>query len=147
MFRWWRNDFFHKCSQILSDEGTLQIQVITIPDERYEIYRKNCDFIQKFIFPGGLLPSLKYIQESANKFGFQLTEKTSLRTDYAKTLKFWSDNLSQNWHSLSELGFSEMDYRKFQYYFAYCEGGIFVRAHRQHSTIIHEIIKCGTKFL
>ena len=116
------NDFFHKCSQILSDEGTLQIQVITIPDERYEIYRKNCDFIQKFIFPGGLLPSLKYIQESANKFGFKLTEKTSLRTDYAKTLKFWSDNLSQNWHSLSELGFSEMDYRKFQYYFAYCEG-------------------------
>ena len=64
----------------------------------------------------------KYIQESANKFGFKLTEKTSLRTDYAKTLKFWSDNLSQNWHSLSELGFSEMDYRKFQYYFAYCEG-------------------------
>ena len=116
------NEFFHKCSQILNDKGTLQIQVITIPDERYEIYRKNCDFIQKFIFPGGLLPSLQYIKESANNFGFKITEQTSLRIDYVKTLKYWSDNLSENWNALAELGFSELDFRKFQYYFAYCQG-------------------------
>tara|TARA_B100001142_G_C14325435_1_gene652055 strand:+ start:899 stop:2071 length:1173 start_codon:yes stop_codon:yes gene_type:complete len=116
------NEFFHKCSQILNNEGTLQIQVIIIPDERYEIYRKNCDFIQKFIFPGGLLPSLQYIEESAKSYGFKITEKISLRTDYAKTLGYWSENLSKNWNSLNELGFSEMDFRKFQYYFAYCQG-------------------------
>ncbi len=116
------NDFFKKCAQVLNINGTIQIQVITIPDERYDSYRKNCDFIQKYIFPGGMLPSLGIIQKAAQENGFRILKTRSLGNDYVKTLRAWRDNLSSNRKNWQNIGFDDSDYRKFEYYFSYCEG-------------------------
>ena len=117
------NDFFKKCAQILNKNGTIQVQVITIPDEHYDSYRKNCDFIQKYIFPGGMLPSLGIIQKSAQENGFEILKMRSLGSDYVKTLRAWRNNLYSNRQNWKDIGFDNSDYRKFEYYFSYCEGG------------------------
>ena len=117
------NDFFEKCARILNKNGTIQVQVITIPDEHYDSYRKNCDFIQKYIFPGGMLPSLRIIQEAAQRNGFEILKTRSLGSDYVKTLKAWRNNLHSNREALKDINFNNSDYRKFEYYFSYCEGG------------------------
>ena len=117
------NDFFKKCAQILNKNGTIQVQVITIPDEHYDSYRKNCDFIQKYIFPGGMLPSLGILQKSAQENGFEILKTRSLGSDYVKTLRAWRNNLYSNRKDWKDIGFDNSDYRKFEYYFSYCEGG------------------------
>ena len=117
------NEFFKKCAQILNKNGTIQVQVITIPDEHYDSYRKNCDFIQKYIFPGGMLPSLGILQKSAQENGFEILKTRSLGSDYVKTLRAWRNNLYSNRKDWKDIGFDNSDYRKFEYYFSYCEGG------------------------
>ena len=117
------NEFFKKCAQILNKNGTIQVQVITIPDEHYDSYRKNCDFIQKYIFTGGMLPSLGIIQKSAQENGFEILKMRSLGSDYVKTLRAWRNNLYSNRQNWKDIGFDNSDYRKFEYYFSYCEGG------------------------
>lgn len=114
--------FFEKCSSLLKKGGTIQIQVIIVPDERYDSYRRNCDFIQKYIFPGGELPSLGVIDDAANKFGFSLNRSKSIGEDYVVTLQRWRERLHANAETISNLGFSEKDFRRFDYYFSYCEG-------------------------
>jgi cyclopropane-fatty-acyl-phospholipid synthase len=116
------DQFFLKCSKLLADNGSLQIQVITVPDNRYESYRNNCDFIQKHIFPGGMLPSLEIIEKSAKKNGFELMHSNSLRKHYEQTLRTWRSNLLERWDKNQVSGFGLRDYRKFYYYFSYCEG-------------------------
>ena len=114
--------FFEKCALLLKKGGTIQIQVIIVPDERYESYRRNCDFIQKYIFPGGELPSLGVIDDAANKFGFSLNRSKSIGEDYVVTLQRWRERLHANAETISNLGFSEKDFRRFDYYFSYSEG-------------------------
>ena len=117
-------EFFRKCDSLLNEDGTLSIQVITIPDERYESYRKNCDYIQKYIFPGGMLPSMSSITESAcyaNNFVIQ--DNLSIGKHYEQTLRIWRNNLTDSSNDILRLGFSTKDIRRFYYYFSYCEGG------------------------
>ena len=116
-------EFFEKCSSLLQRGGTLQVQAITIPNQRYQSYRKNCDFIQKYIFPGGLLPSSKRIMHAASNAGLKLTDSTSTKSNYSKTLAHWRKNLVDNKEYLSEVGFEPLEIRLFLYYFSYCEGG------------------------
>jgi cyclopropane-fatty-acyl-phospholipid synthase len=116
------DSFFLKCSKILKENGTLQIQVITIPDNRYETYKNNCDFIQKYIFPGGILPSLEKIRTSSFKNGFRLQKTKSIKKDYVQTLWHWRKNLHNNWNNITSFGFTDRDFRRFDYYFAYCQG-------------------------
>ena len=114
--------FFEKCSTLLDSSGSLQIQVIVVPDDRYDSYRKNCDYIQKYIFPGGLLLSQKILNESADKHGFQIYRSERIGHHYSKTLAMWRTNLESNRSKIENLGFEERDFRKFFYYFCYCEG-------------------------
>jgi len=114
--------FFKKCQTLLRPSGTIQIQVITIPDERYDSYKRNCDFIQKYIFPGGQLVSLEVLRRAAKDAGFQIYREVSIGFHYATTLKMWRDNLLSNWESIMRDGFKEPDLRRFLYYFHYCEG-------------------------
>ena len=95
------NDFFIKCAQILNKNGTIQVQVITIPDERYDSYRKNCDFIQKYIFPGGYIPSLSDIVDDCQKLNINITDIEILRLHYAHTLTCWYSNVLKNKNILS----------------------------------------------
>ena len=116
-------EFFEKCSSLLQRGGTLQVQAITIPNQRYQSYRKNCDFIQKYIFPGGLLPSSERIMHAASNAGLKLTDSTSTQSNYSKTLAHWRKNLVDNKEYLFEMGFEPLEIRLFLYYFSYCEGG------------------------
>ena len=114
--------FFEKCSNLIRTNGSLQIQVIVVPDDRYDTYRKNCDYIQKYIFPGGLLLSERLLNNSAAKYGFEIYRSEEIGHHYAKTLASWRTNLESNWPAVKQLGFKERDFRKFFYYFSYCEG-------------------------
>jgi cyclopropane-fatty-acyl-phospholipid synthase len=114
--------FFKKCSTLLDSGGSLQIQVIVVPDDRYDTYRKNCDYIQKYIFPGGLLLSQKILNDSANKHSFEIYRSEKIGHHYSKTLAIWREKLKSNWPKIEQLGFEERDFRKFFYYFSYCEG-------------------------
>lgn len=115
-------DFFIQSNKLLKNNGILSLQVITVPNERYESYRRNCDFIQKYIFPGGLLLSHKYILETMNK-NSNLIEKEyiSIGEHYVKTLEHWKENFSNNLDKINTLGFSDKFIRKFIYYFSYCQ--------------------------
>ena len=115
-------DFFQKCASLLNHDGTLQIQVITIPHERYNAYKNNCDFIQRYIFPGGLLLSLEHIRDAAKSAGFQIYKEYSIGHHYATTLNHWKNNFLNNYEKINKLGFPETDIRRFLYYFSYCEG-------------------------
>ena len=116
--------FFKKCSDLIKPNGKLILQVITIPDQRYRSYKTNPDFIQKHIFPGGILPSLyeltKAIKNSSN---LKLDQVENIGVHYAKTLQIWRSKFNENKKSILNLGFDEMFIRKWNYYFSYCEAG------------------------
>ena len=114
--------FFKHCSDLLSDTGSLQLQVINIPHNRYDQYRKNCDFIQKYIFPGGLLPSLNRLENASEKNSFVIDKAMSIGQDYALTLEKWKSNLESNSLDMVSAGFSTKLLRQFNYYFSYCSG-------------------------
>ena len=117
-------DFFSQCSNLLSDNGLLSIQVITMPDERYENYRKNVDFIQKYVFPGGHLPSLDALNTASSiQNSFSLQNMNNIGTHYAKTLHSWNLNLQQNKEKIIDLGYSERLIKIWEYYFGYCQAG------------------------
>ncbi|MFL2746671.1 MAG: class I SAM-dependent methyltransferase [Dehalococcoidia bacterium] len=115
-------DFFQHSNILLKQNGSLALQVITVPDDRYESYRKNCDFIQKYIFPGGLLLSHKHILDTMNA-NSDLEEKSylSIGEHYVKTLQLWRQNFQNNFDQINKMGFQENFIRKFLYYFSYCE--------------------------
>ena len=114
--------FFQHSAYLLDETGTLQIQVITVPDDRYDVYRNNCDFIQKFIFPGGLLPSLGTLHSAAAQSGFILSQSESIGHHYATTLRHWKSRMRHNKKKLLARGYNQEDLRRFEYYFSYCEG-------------------------
>ena len=117
-------DFFTQCSNLLSDNGLLSIQVITMPDSRYESYRKNVDFIQKYVFPGGHLPSLGALNHASSiQNSFSLQNMNNIGTHYAKTLFSWNQNLQQNKQKIVELGYPEKLIKIWEYYFVYCQVG------------------------
>ena len=125
-------EFFQKCASLLKNGGTLQIQVITIPHSRYDAYKNNCDFIQKYIFPGGLLLSLETIKHAAHAAGFTIYNESSIGLHYAKTLSHWRKNFMRNYDTILELGFEATDIRRFLYYFCYCEGAFLSDAIDDH---------------
>lgn len=115
--------YFDRCGELLKPGGLMALQAITIPEERYDNYRKNCDWIQKHIFPGGHLPSLELIQELASHAHLKAQSKISIGQDYAKTLAIWHETLLKNKKQLLEKKFDQSFLRKWQYYFSYCEAG------------------------
>ena len=101
----------------------MALQSIVIPHERYDQYRKNCDWIQKYIFPGGHLPSIEVIEGHCQNAALSVGSISRIGLDYAKTLSIWCEELMKNRLRLSEMGYSEAFIRKWQYYFCYCEAG------------------------
>ena len=121
-------DYFHTLDRLLKPGGLAVIQVITIPDQRYESYRRGCDFIQKHIFPGGHLPSLKALTEAiTHRSGFFVEHLENIGPHYAETLRRWREALKQNEGQALSLGFSVSQLRAWEYYFAYCEAGFAAR--------------------
>jgi cyclopropane-fatty-acyl-phospholipid synthase len=116
--------FFEKCSSLLKDDGLCLIQAITIPDQRYDFYRQETDFIKRYIFPGGHLPSLGVIQKCLGQnTNMQLTDLEDIGYDYALTIREWNKRLQSNLCQLKALGYDDNFIRMWEFYFCYCEAG------------------------
>jgi cyclopropane-fatty-acyl-phospholipid synthase len=120
--------YFTKCDQLLKKNGILALQVITSPDSRFESLKKGVDWIQKYIFPGSLLPSVGAINSSINRTGdLTLVDLKDIGLDYAKTLKLWYDSFNANLAKVKTLGFDDTFIRKWNYYLCYCEAAFAMR--------------------
>ena len=117
------NKYFSMIKNNLTPGGTGAIQAIIIKDELYDQYRKSEDFIQKYIFPGGFLPSLQSIRDHTKKSGLQLKEYKSYGIHYSNTLKKWRENFIYSWSDISKQGFDQSFKKIWDFYFSYCEAG------------------------
>lgn len=118
------DSYFVIVSQSLKSNGRAVIQAITIPDERYEKYSRNCDWIQKHIFPGGHLPSPGAIRQHVDAAGGAFVQSVhSFGHDYAETLRRWADSFNAAEEAIDTLGFDATFRRKWNYYLSYCEAG------------------------
>jgi cyclopropane-fatty-acyl-phospholipid synthase len=115
--------FFAKCSSLLRPDGLFAVQAITIPDQRYDRYRRSVDFIQKYIFPGGCLPSPGAITGSVGRVtDFQFAHIEDFSQHYARTLSCWREEFHTNLDAIRDLGMTEQFLRLWDYYLCYCEG-------------------------
>lgn len=120
--------FFSKCERLLKPSGVLAMQVITIPDQRYDAYAKSTDFIQKYIFPGGHLPSLNKVLEITSKHTrLNLLHLEEFAEDYAKTLHLWEKNFTAKLDEVKALGFDDYFIRMWKMYLSYCESAFTTR--------------------
>lgn len=114
--------FFKKCESLLKPDGMMVMQVITMPDNRYGAYEKGTDFIQKYIFPGGHLPSVAKILATTSKHTrLNLMHLEEFGEDYAKTLQHWHKNFKTHISNIRSLGFDEYFERMWTMYLNYCE--------------------------
>ena len=115
--------YFEKIKKSLKENGSAAIQGITIRDDLFERYRNSEDFIQKYIFPGGFLPSLNFMKSLIKKNNLNLLKVNSYSNDYAKTLAIWRENFLKVWGNITPLGFDETFKRMWEFYLSYCEAG------------------------
>ena len=117
------DQYFGTIKNVLNYGGTAAIQGIVIKDELFERYRANEDFIQKYIFPGGFLPSIQFMENLIKKNDLKLEKINTYSDDYARTLATWRKNFLSAWEKISPLGFDEYFKRMWEFYLSYCEGG------------------------
>lgn len=115
--------YFTQLRDRLVPGGYAGIQAITIQDRFFNAYRREVDFIQRYVFPGGMLPSPQVLKSLGEKFGVPVIRERIFGEDYAKTLATWRDNFRAAWPNLRPLGFDERFRRLWEYYLAYCEAG------------------------
>ena len=128
--------FFKKCQELLKPSGVLVLQVITIPDQRYKAYSKGSDFIQKYIFPGGHLPSILKILETTSKHTrLNLNHLEEFTEHYAKTLNIWHENFEKKLEEVKKLGFDEYFIRMWKMYLNYCEAAFLTRNINLHQLV------------
>ncbi|WP_018176027.1 cyclopropane-fatty-acyl-phospholipid synthase family protein [Thioalkalivibrio sp. AKL8] len=119
---WWPT-FFAKVRSCLRPGGRAALQVITIAEEAFEYYRRNADFIQLYIFPGGMLPSVPRFNAEAERAGLAVEDQALFGEDYARTLRHWHREVRQAEPVIEALGYSQSFLRMWRYYLAYCEVG------------------------
>ncbi len=117
------DQYFGTIKNVLNYGGTAAIQGIVIKDDLFERYRANEDFIQKYIFPGGFLPSIQFMENIIKKNELKLEKINTYSEDYARTLATWRKNFLGAWEKISPLGFDEYFKRMWEFYLSYCEGG------------------------
>ncbi len=115
--------YFAMLRDRLRPDGKAGLQVITIQDEMFDVYRREPDFIQKYIFPGGMLPSPSALEAVAEKAGLSLDREKIFGLDYARTLAIWRDRFTAAWPDIKGLGFDERFRRLWEFYLSYCEAG------------------------
>jgi cyclopropane-fatty-acyl-phospholipid synthase len=129
-------NFFTKCSSLIKDDGLMLLQAITIADQRYDHYRTNVDFIQRYIFPGGCLPSINVMASMLTKHTDMVIDNIQdIGIDYARTLNDWHHAFINNWHHIEKLGFDERFKRLWQFYLCYCEGAFLERVISTHHLV------------
>jgi cyclopropane-fatty-acyl-phospholipid synthase len=120
--RYWPT-YFETLRQRLRPGGVAVIQVITIADEDFRHYRRTTDFIQRFLFPGGMLPSVTVMRTEAANAGLMLRSELRFGASYARTLAEWRSRFLASWPAIEALGFDDSFRRLWEYYLCYCEAG------------------------
>ncbi len=115
--------YFRAVHDLLKPNGLAAIQAITINESSFIDYKKAPDFIQRYIFPGGMLLTKQAMYEQGKKAGLKLEQSVNFAKSYAKTLALWRENFIKQWPKIKELGFDEEFKRKWIYYLSYCEAG------------------------
>ncbi len=116
-------NYFNTIKENLVDGGTAAIQSITIDDSIYDRYKSKTDFIQKYIFPGGFLPSKNELVNLANQSGLKFENCTSYGDHYSNTLNIWREEFLEKWEQISSQGFDNTFKRMWNFYLSYCEAG------------------------
>ena len=121
--------YFRKCSDLLKPDGAMLLQAITIEDQRYEAYRKSVDFIRRYIFPGGHLPSNAVMSDVvARHTDMRLLGLEDIGLHYATTLARWRENFFDRLDEVRRMGYPESFIRMWEFYLCYCEGAFLERA-------------------
>ena len=115
--------YFNTVSSLLGVQGSALVQVITVPDEYFDFYRSGTDFIQKYIFPGGMLICPNSIDILSKKAGLNLTDAYYFGQSYARTLEEWQERFQKAWNKLEELDFDDRFKRIWEYYLDYTSAG------------------------
>jgi len=115
--------YFQMLARCLKSGGRAVVQTIDIVDQRFDAYRRGTDFIQQFIFPGGMLPSPTRFKKDCETAGLQVHETLSFGLDYAETLKRWAQQFEQAISAIREQGYDDAFIRIWRMYLAYCEAG------------------------
>ncbi len=120
--RYWPG-YFAKLRTSLRKGGLIVLQVIVIAEDRFASYRSSPDFIQRYIFPGGMLPTRGIIEQEASRAGLRLVHHELFGASYAVTLHEWRARFHRAWPKIAKLGFNDRFRRMWDYYLAYCEVG------------------------
>ena len=116
-------NYFKSIKKNLSENGRAAIQAITIDDSLFDRYKTKEDFIQKYIFPGGFLPSKKKLYDLSSSNGLEIKKYESYGSHYSNTLKIWRDEFLKKWEEISKHGFDNKFKRMWNFYLSYCEAG------------------------
>jgi cyclopropane-fatty-acyl-phospholipid synthase len=115
--------YFGKIADVLKPGGRAGLQIITIKDELFDAYRRRADFIQRYVFPGGMLASVSRLQEETAKAGLVWRRMEAFGQSYAETLAQWTRRFQAKWSEIHALGFDERFRQLWLFYLGYCEAG------------------------
>lgn len=120
--------FIEQCNALVKPGGLMAIQMITIADQRLDYYARNVDFIQKYVFPGGFLPSVTALLAQMTRYSRMVVRDIEdIGLDYATTLQHWRMRFESRLDDVRALGYDESFIRMWRYYLCYCEGGFLSR--------------------
>jgi cyclopropane-fatty-acyl-phospholipid synthase len=112
--------YFDKVKQCLKPGKNATLQIITIQDARWDVYRNTVDFIQKYIFPGGMLPSPTVLRQEVVKAGLEVEKSIEFGKSYAQTLRMWHDTFNARWDQIEKMGFDDRFRRMWNFYLTSC---------------------------
>ncbi|MGE0045526.1 MAG: class I SAM-dependent methyltransferase [Hyphomonadaceae bacterium] len=115
--------YFSKINDVLKPGGKAALQIITIRDDLFDLYRSRVDFIQRYVFPGGMLPSVDRLQDEVARAGLAWKRIEAFGNSYAETLAEWSRRFTAKWEDIRPLGFDEKFKQLWRFYLSYCEAG------------------------
>ena len=112
--------YFDKIKQCLKPGKQATLQIITIQDARWDVYRKSVDFIQKYIFPGGMLPSPSVLRQEIHRAGLSVQHSIEFGKSYSQTLRRWFEVFNNKWDDISAMGFDDRFRRMWNFYLTSC---------------------------
>jgi len=115
--------YFDVVRERLKGAGRATLQVITMEDGMWQTYRRNVDFIQKYIFPGGMLPSPIALKKVISEAGLKVSGSIEFGQSYSKTLRLWHEDFKKSWTTIAELGFDDRFKRMWEFYLTSCAAG------------------------
>lgn len=116
--------YFSKVREVLSPGGRAGLQIITIRDDLFSTYRRRSDFLRRYIFPGGMLPSESRLHQEVDRAGLEWRSIVRFGQNYADTLAQWATRFETAWEDLRNQGFDERFRRLWRFYLSYCEAGM-----------------------